>query len=78
VKRQSGSSPATCSTDAGGRFLVLLGEITAIAYQIYDELKRLNRGGDYPMSSSPAPRRQQAQAFKAALAQRYRDHNRCC
>ena len=78
MKRRFGSKPATCSADFRGWALVLVLEISAIACQIYDELKRLNRGGDHQQSRSPSSRRQQAQAFKMALARRYRDHNRCC
>ena len=58
--------------------LALVREVTAIAHEAYAELKRLNRGGDYRMARTPDSRRKQTQAFKAALAQRYREHNRCC
>ncbi|MBV8356402.1 MAG: hypothetical protein JO189_00485 [Deltaproteobacteria bacterium] len=58
--------------------LALIREVTTIAHEAYAELKRLNRGGDYCITRTSDSRRKQTQAFKAALAQRYREHNRCC
>jgi hypothetical protein len=52
--------------------------VTTIAREIYAELKRLNRGGDYRIARTSDSKRKQTQAFKAALTQRYREHNRCC
>ncbi len=56
----------------------LVRRVAAITGEIVGELRRLNHGGYAPAAGSHGSRRQQARAFKAALAQRYREHNRCC
>jgi hypothetical protein len=58
--------------------LALIGEATVIARQVYAELKRLNRGGNYREARISGSRRKRAQAFKDTLARRYREHNGCC
>ena len=42
------------------------------------ELQRLNNSSGYASTRKSVSRRKRTQAFKAALAQRYREHNRCC
>jgi hypothetical protein len=49
-----------------------------IAHEIAHELRRLNRGGDTSAAPISGARRQQVRAFKTALVNRYREHNRCC
>jgi diaminopimelate decarboxylase len=59
-------------------FILWPRRLLVFAHEIYVELKRLNRGGGYGIYRPSNSRRQQTQAFKAALAQRYKEHNRCC
>jgi hypothetical protein len=56
----------------------LVRQLSLIARQIYAELKRLNRGGHYSKISPSGSRHHRTQSFKAVLAQKYSDHNRCC
>jgi hypothetical protein len=74
VKAQSARDDVTIAKP----FITWVRKLTAIAQEIYGEFKRLNRGGDDGMVRAANSRRKQTQAFKAALAQRYRQHNRCC
>jgi hypothetical protein len=48
------------------------------AREISEELKRLNHGGAHYTCGAPTSRRQQAREFKAALAEHYEQHARCC
>ena len=73
LKYQSGRELVAHSTALFRWPLALVQEVTAIAHEVYAELKRLNR-----MARTSDSRRKQTQAFKAALAQRYHEHNRCC
>jgi hypothetical protein len=78
VKHQPGREPVAHSIALTKWPLVLVREVIAITHEVYAELKRLNRGGDYRKACTSDSRHKQAQAFKAALTQRYREHNRCC
>jgi hypothetical protein len=78
VKYQPGRKQIGSGTALFRRPLALLQELSAIAHQAYAELKRLNCGGEYRQIRVLRSRRQRTEAFKAALAQRYREHNRCC
>ena len=78
LKYQSGRELVAHSTALFRWPLALVREVITIAHEAYAELKRLNRGGDYRITRTSDSRRKQTQAFKAALAQRYREHNRCC
>jgi hypothetical protein len=55
--------------------LAFVRKITIIADELCAELKRLNRGGEYHGARKLRSRRMRPQVFKAALAQRYREHN---
>jgi hypothetical protein len=74
---QLGSGRVTRGTALIQRSCAVVGGLTVIAHEIYAELRRLNRGGDYGARTFDS-RRQHTQTFKAALVQRYRDHGRCC
>jgi hypothetical protein len=74
---QLGSGRVTCGTALIQRSRAVVRGLAVIAHEIYAELRRLNRGGDYGARTFDS-RRQHTQAFKAALAQRYRKHSRCC
>ncbi|MBV8056877.1 MAG: hypothetical protein JO071_16750 [Deltaproteobacteria bacterium] len=78
MKYQPGRKRVAHGTALIGWPLALVREVIAIMHEVYAELKRLNRSGDYRMARTSDSRRKQTQAFKAALAQRYREHNRCC
>ena len=78
MKYQPGRERAAHSTALSRWPLALVRKVTAIAHEIYAELKRLNHGGDYRIARTSDSRRKQTQAFKAVLAQRYREYNRCC
>jgi ribosomal protein L19E len=78
VKYQPGCKHIATGTALIRRPLALLRELSAIAHEAYAELKRLNCGGEYRDVRALRSRRQRTDAFKAALAQRYREHNRCC
>ena len=56
----------------------LVRAVTMVAHEFYAELRRLNRGGNQCGAQKFHSRREQAAAFKAALAHRFREHNRCC
>jgi hypothetical protein len=56
----------------------LVTQVGVIARDIHAELKRLNHGADYGMIRGSDCGRNQTRAFKAALVQRYQDHNGCC
>jgi hypothetical protein len=60
------------------RALRLFKAANSLAAQVGHELQRLNRGGDVSGSNATFPHRRRVQAFKNALAERYRDHRRCC
>ncbi len=75
---QLGSGRVTPGTALIQRSRAVVRELAVVAHEIYAELKRLNRGGDYPKTRTFDSRRMQTQAFKAALALRYREHSRCC
>ena len=49
-----------------------------LVIQVAHELQRLNRGGNDSIPSAPSSHRQRVRAFKHALAERYREHGRCC
>jgi hypothetical protein len=78
VKNQPGRELAAYSTALIRWPLALVREITAIAREIYADLKRLNHGGGYRTARTSDSRRKQTQVFKATLAERYREHNHCC
>jgi hypothetical protein len=50
----------------------------SLVAQIRHELQRLNRGGDVSGSHAGLSHQHRVQAFKNALAERYRDDSRCC
>jgi hypothetical protein len=78
MKYQPGSKYIATGTALFRWPLALLRELSAIVHQAYAELKRLNCGGEYRQVRALSSRRQRTKAFKAALARRYREHNRCC
>ena len=78
MKYQPDCEPVIHGTALIGWFLALVRELDAIAHEVYAELKRLNHGGEYREHRIVGSRHLQTQAFKAALAQRYHEHNRCC
>ncbi|HJU09920.1 MAG TPA: hypothetical protein VJ728_03540 [Candidatus Binataceae bacterium] len=53
-------------------------EIIIAWRELLAELQRLNNSSGYASTRKPISRRKRTEAFKAALAQRYREHNRCC
>jgi hypothetical protein len=48
------------------------------AREIREELKRLNHGGVRYSRGALTSRRQRAREFKAAMAEHYDQHSRCC
>jgi hypothetical protein len=52
-------------------------QVTNIVSEFYAEVRRLNHAGDCLTDASNS-RRQRTGAFKAALAQKYGNLNRCC
>jgi hypothetical protein len=57
---------------------VLSRRLRRIIDQICGELSRLNHAGLARTTLRPRSRRECARLVKAALADRYCDHNRCC
>jgi hypothetical protein len=56
----------------------ILANIRRIVAELVDEMRRLNHAGVAPAMLRSRSRRESARLIKAALAERYRDHNRCC
>jgi hypothetical protein len=55
-----------------------LGNLGRIIMELMGELRRLNHAGFGPTMLRSRSRRESARLIKAALAERYREHNRCC
>jgi hypothetical protein len=55
-----------------------LGNLGRIIRELMGELRRLNHAGVAPAMLRTRSRRESARLIKAALTERYREHNRCC
>jgi len=78
--RQSSGEMAKSQIRPGARIvrLTLLANASRIFTEIMRELRRLNHVGVAPPLLQSRSRRESARLIKAALAERYYDHNRCC
>jgi hypothetical protein len=78
------SSPLSPRDGAGSfptrrsRYPTLLSRFSGMLSDIVHEIRRINHAGVAPAMLRNRSRRERARMIKAALAERYREHNRCC
>jgi hypothetical protein len=73
-----GGGAQTFATRRSRYPMLLLRQISEMLSDIRAEIRRINHAGIAPATLENRSRRECARMIKAALAERYHEHNRCC